>query len=194
MACSQTPFRKLKQPTIDLITSVEHYEASNDDPLSEIPGTVALFVHMWATKTELRNAFDKFLKKYHKGNPGRPEFDGMADFYNFCARPDTGMLKKTLAVYRAFNNPENKDMSYWQIEEEASKEFSIIDKTQNLSLYTFKWNQPLSAVSPDIIEKRRNYQCTIVIRYLKCAEEILDNVVEGRFPVYTINTIKEPTA
>lgn len=193
-------FRKLPHSTIDVITSVEDYLACKDDydvdgdSLSDFPVTVALSVHMWAKKADLRAAFDEILKKYHKGKKGKPKFDELGYHFSLYTRPDTDMLKKTLAVYRAKNKPENAEMSNWQIEEEASREFLIIDKTQNLSLSTFKWNQPLSAVSQDIIDKRRNYQCSLVIRYLKCAEEILGNVVKGRFPVYPINPANESAA
>jgi hypothetical protein len=179
-------FRKLEQPTIDVMTSGQSCVA--DDWSPEDSGSVALLVHMWATKIELRKAFEEILKKYHKGKPGRPEFIDDGDFYNLYARPDTDMLKKTLAVYKAFKKPENKGMVLWQIEEEASKEIPLIDKTSKSA--TYYWKLPESGVDQYILENRRKSQCSTVKRYLKCAEDILKNVVEGRFPVYEINIDK----
>jgi len=181
-------FWKIEMTAIEEITSAQHYEAAKDDgSLPEGPVVVAIFLHMWVTKTELRAAFEEILKKYHKGKSGRPEFQGDGDCYNLYARPDTDMLKKILAVYKANKNPENIGMSLWQIEEEASKETPVIDKTSKFA--TYLWKQPQSDLSLDIIEARKNVQCITVSRYLKCAEDILKNVVEGRFPVYEINPI-----
>lgn len=181
-------FRKMKLTAIEEITSAKHYEACKDDgSMPEGPEVIAIFLHMWVTKTELRTAFEEILKKYHKGKSGRPEFQDFGDYYNLSARPDTDMLKKTLAVYRAANRSENKCMPLWEIEEEASKETSVIDKTSKFA--TYLWKKTQSDQSLDIIEARKNVQCITVKRYLKCAEDILNNVVEGRFPVYEINPI-----
>lgn len=188
-------FRTFKLPTVEEIETVaqfkiivEEYRPSPDDP-----GWIPLFVALHQPKAVLRAAFEDILSKYHHGNVGKPKFDTFGDFFQVESRPDVGMLKKILAVYREFsadqNKPKHERMKLWQIEEEVSKTTPLIIKTGKSAEYHWK----IENVDASIIESRRRSQYTTVKKYLNYAEEILENVVVGKFPVYNINKAKNNT-
>lgn len=183
-------FYKMDIFTIDVIPSEDYFRGyyEDDGKIGDNPDVVGLVVHMAAPKQDLREAFDKFLAKYHKGRLAFADFDGCGDVLNLCQKPDTDMLKKILAVYRLYTTdqmkPEKDQMTLWQIEEEVSKTIPLINKSK-ATLWRLKENDP------SIIESRRRSQLTTVRKYLNYAEEILDNIVNGKFPVYTAGKVSD---
>jgi len=187
-------FRTIKLPVVEEIESVEQFKAVLEArPSPGDTGMLVLAVSLYQTKKELRAAFEEMLSKYHPGNAGRPEFDTFGDYFSFDARPDTGMLQKILAVYRVYaenqKKPEKVRMKLWQIEEEVSKTTPLIVKAGESAEYIWKTKD----VDASIIESRRRSQHTTVRKYLNYAEEILENVVIGKFPVYTVGKSKAST-
>jgi hypothetical protein len=163
---------------LERITSEEHYRNCKDDGSDPNgPYVLALFVGLWETKKDLREAFEKMLTKYHKGKAGRPEFHGDGDYYNLHQHPDTEMLTKILNVYQEYlSDPEEDRRALWEIEEKCS----LIDRGAAV-LWKIKDNE----------ESRRKSQHSTVRRYIDYAEEILKNVVKGKFPVYTVKKVKD---
>lgn len=183
-------FRKLKPFIIDEVITDDDFQSCKDSLPSEGDlGIVTIALHMYATKQQLRDAFEEILLKYHRGNSGRPEFDGYGDYFSFHARPDEVMLNKILAVYRVYsaeqNKPKKDQRPLWEIEDEVSKTTLLIDKTSDRAAYNWKTNNPDKS-----IESIRRSQLTTVRKYINYAEEILTNVVVGRFPVYTVGKSK----
>jgi len=181
-------FRQLKHFTIEEVITDEDFQVYKDDgSMPDEPGAIILAVNLYEPKAALRAAFEEILSKHHKGSAGRPKFDDWGDVYAFAARPDTDMLNKILAVYRLYSEdqkrPEKERMTLWQIEEKVSEKTPLIDKTSEKR--TFIWKDEPG--DPMLTEQRRRSQLTTVKKYLNYAEEILDNVVIGKFPVYTVS-------
>lgn len=184
-------FRQLKHFTINEVITDDDFQIYKDDGSDpdDLP-VVILAVHLYESKAALRAAFEEILSKYHKGKAGRPDFDHWGDVYDLKSRPDTDMLKKILAVYQVYTadqeKPENKRMKLWEIEEEVSKTIVLIDKTGKTASFIWKTKD----VHADTIESRRRSQLTTVRKYLNYTEEILENIVVGDFPVYTVSKQK----
>jgi hypothetical protein len=184
-------FDILALPTIDEVITTEDFESYSDARPSEgDSGIVVLAVWMNKSKKELRDAFEEILSKYHFGGAGKPEFETYGDFFQFAARPDAELLEKILTVYKVYvkdqKKPEKDRMKLWQIEEEASKVKQLIDKASKSAEYIWK----VKDVDSSVIESRRRSQHTTVRKYLNYAEEILQNVVVGKFPVYNVKKSK----
>jgi acyl-CoA-binding protein len=178
-------FNKTDIFTIDVIPSEDflHGYYGHDGKLGENPDVVGLVVHMAAKKHDLIAAFEKILSKYHLGRLTFEDFDAMGDVCDLHQKPDTDMLKKILAVYKVYaaDQKEQKQnrLTLWQIEEIVSYEtIQLIDK-KKATLWRLK------ETDPSIEESRRRSQLTTVKKYLNYADEILANVVVGKFPVYT---------
>jgi hypothetical protein len=185
-------FRTFELPVIEEIESVVEFKSVLEArPSPGDPGMLALAVSLYQTKKELRAAFEKMLSKYHPGHGGRPEFHTFGDVYQVASRPDVVMLKKILAVYRAhlseLKKPEQERMKLWQIEEAVSKEIPLIVKTGESAEYIWKETN----VDANLVESRRKSQHATVRKYLNHAEQILENVVIGKFPVYTVSNTKD---
>lgn len=181
-------FRQLSRFTIEEVITDNDFQVYKDDgSMPGEPGVIVLAVHLLESKAALRAAFEEILRKYHKGKAGRPEFDDWGDVYAFKSRPDSEMLKKILAVYRLHNaeqqKPRNKRMTLWEIEEEVSKTTPLIDKQGTKA--TLIWKKGPEYESHE--ESRKRSQYTTVKKYLGYADEILANVVVGKFPVYTVS-------
>lgn len=184
-------FDILNLPTIDEVITTQNFESYSDARPSEgDSGIVVLAVWMNKTKKELREAFEQILSKYHLGVAGKPEFETYGDFFQFEVRPDAELLQKVLVVYKVYledqKKPEKDRMKLWEIEEEASKIKQLIDKTSKSAEYIWKVEDPDASQ----IESRRRSQHTTVRKYLNYAEEILQNVVVGKFPVYNVKKSK----
>jgi hypothetical protein len=178
-------FHKLDIFTIDVIPTEDYlhgYYDGKDGKLGDSPDVVGLVVNMGAKKQDLRDAFEKILVKYHQGRLAFEDFDAVGDVYDLYQKPDIEMLRKILAVYRAYKDnlakPDKDRKPLWQIEEEVSKEIPLIDKGK-----ATLWK--ISDDDPNYVESRRRSQHTTVRKYVNYAEEILANVVVGKFPVYT---------
>lgn len=160
----------------------------NDNPSVEgYPGVLALAIPLWEPKDVLMQQVAEIISKYHESSSGRPKFDDWSDYYRFSKRPDSKMLNKILTVYKVYllnlDKLESNEMEFWQIEEEANKIYSIIDRTgKNLTL---KWKTNLT--DPKLHEKERHLsQKTTAKKYIHAAKEILENVVIGKFPEYSV--------
>ena len=187
-------FRTLKLPVIEEIETVAQFNLVLEArPSPGDPGMLALAVSLYQTKKELRTAFEEILSKYHPGNAGRPEFETFGDYLQFANRPDIAMLKKILEVYRVYaedlKKPEKERMKLWKIEEVVSEKTPLIVKTGNSAEYIWKTKD----VDASILERRRRSQLTTVKKYLNYAEEILNNVVVGKFPVYNVSKARTST-
>lgn len=187
-------FKQLKHFTIEEVITDEDFHVYKDDgSMPDEPGAIILAVNLYEPKAALRAAFEEVLSKHHKGSAGRPKFDDWGDVYAFAARPDTDMLNKILAVYRAYTAnqqmPEIERMKLWQIEESVSEKTPLIVKSGKAAEYIWK----IKDVDASIIESRRRSQLTTVRKYLNYAEEILENVVVGKFPIYTVGKSKANT-
>jgi hypothetical protein len=187
-------FRTFKLPVLEEIESVTQYQAvAEAHPTPGDPGMLALAVSMYATKRELRATFEELLSKYHRGHAGRPEFETFGDHFQFASRPDITMLEKVIAVYKVYaedqKKPEKERMKLWEIEEVVSEDTPLIVKTGQAAEYIWKEKH----VDASIVESRRRSQHTTVRKYLNYAEEILENVVVGTFPVYTVGKSKANT-
>lgn len=185
-------FQKPTLPKIDEVLTEEQFNSYSDSrPADYDPGIVVLAVWMHPTKKELRAAFEEILAKYHQGDAGRPDFDTFGEYYSFHARPDVEMMEKILAVYNVYlqdqKKPEKDRMPLWQIEEEASKIKTIIDKTSKSAEYIWKTTD----IDSIILESRKRSQHTTVRKYINYAEEILKKVVSGNFPVYNVSKSKK---
>lgn len=185
-------FEKPKLPKIDEVLTEEQFNSYSDArPSEDDPGVLVLAVWMYPTKKDLRAAFEEILAKYHQGDAGRPEFDTYGECYSFASRPDVQMMEKILAVYHVYledqKKPEKDRMPLWQIEEEASKTKQLIDKTSESAEFIWKAQN----VDSSILESRRRSQHTTVRKYINYAEEILKNVVIGKFPVYNVSKSKK---
>jgi len=185
-------FEKPTQPKIDEVLTEEQFQSYSDSRPSEgDPGILVLAVWMYQTKKDLRAAFEEILEKYHQGDAGRPEFDMFGEYYSLASRPDVQMMEKILAVYHVYledqKKPEKDRMPLWQIEEEASKTKQLIDKTSDAAEYHWKTKE----VDASILESRRRSQHTTVRKYINYAEDILKNVVIGKFPVYNVSKSKK---
>lgn len=184
-------FRQLKHFLIEEIVTDQDFQLYKDDGTNaEMPevAVIILAVHMAEPKAALRSAFEQILLKYHKGKPGRPKFDDWGDVLTLTSRPDTDMLKKILAVYRVHKKDQEKPakerLKHWQIEELVSQTTPLIVKSGDFAEYI--WKTP--DVDAHIIERRRKSQHATVKKYLNYADEILKNVVVGKFPVYTVDS------
>jgi len=178
-------FREMKNFIMEEIISDDDFQAYKDDgSMPEDPGAIILAFNPYEKISTLRSAFDELLAKHHKGVTGRPKFESNGDIYAFKNRPDTDMLNKILAVYRMYSadqkKPKKEQMTLWQIEEEVSKTTPLIDKTGPKATYIWTTKD----IDANIIESRRRSQHTTVSKYLKYADQILENVVVGKFPVY----------
>lgn len=185
-------FEKPTQPKIDEVLTEEQFQSYSDSRPSEgDPGILVLAIWMYQTKKDLRAAFEEILAKYHQGDAGRPEFDTFGEYYSFESRPDVQMMEKILAVYHVYledqKKPEKDRMPLWQIEEEASKIKPLIDKTSESAEFIWKAQN----VDSSILESRRRSQHTTVRKYINYANEILKNVVIGKFPVYNVSKSKK---
>lgn len=183
-------FQKIKLLVIEEIKNDAHFHSYLEAyPSPGDAGMLVLGVSLYATKKELRAAFDEILAKYHPGAAGRPEFDGCGDCYSFYARPDEVMLRKILEVYRVYSadqqKPKKDQMPLWKIEETIG----LIVKEGQSAEYIWKTED----VDAHIIESRRRSQHTTIRKYLNYAEEILANVAVGKFPVYTVGKAKVST-
>jgi hypothetical protein len=181
-------FRQMKHFTVKELVTDEDFQVYKDDgSMPDDPGAIILAVHLYEPKAALRAAFEEVLSKHHKGSAGRPKFDDWGDVYAFAARPDTDMLEKIIEVYRVYaddqKKPENERMKLWQIEEKVSEKTPLIDKTSEKR--TYNWIDEHGGAT--VIESRRRSQLTTVKKYLNYAEEILENVVVGKFPVYSVS-------
>lgn len=187
-------FRIEKEPCVTEIVSDEDYKTWKIDALDknelEYSGVIIVAVPLYATKATLRTTFEELLTKYHAPKAGRPEFvaDQGNDF-NFYDRPNKEVLGKILAIYKIYladqENPKQSRMKLWQIEEEVSKTTQLIDKTGPDAEYI--WQVDEIVTKDQVIktsELRKRSQNTTVRKYLNYAEEILENVVLGCFPVY----------
>ena len=178
-------FRQLKHFTMEEIVTDNDFQVHKDDgSMPEDPYPIILAFNPYEPKAALRSAFEEILSKYHKGAAGRPKFDDWGDVYAFVNRPDTDMLNKIFAVYKAYSSdqikPKKEQMALWQIEEEVSITTPLIDKTSPKASYIWTTKD----IDASIIESRRRSQHTTVSKYLKYADQILENVVVGKFPVY----------
>ena len=187
-------FRTFKLITVEEIKTIEQFKGVLEArPSPDDPGMIALCVSLYATKKELREAFEEMLSKHHPGNVGRPDYETYGDIFQFAGRPNIEMLEKILAVYRTYiedsKKPEKARMKLWEIEEAVSEKTPLIVKTGKSAEYIWK----TTGVDASIIESRRRSQHTTVRKYLNYAEEILKNVVVGRFPVYTVSKSKANT-
>lgn len=178
-------FHKLDDFTLMVMPRDDFIVGDYDGPdgtLGSQPDVVGIVVNMYAKKQDLRDAFENILDQYHKGRVAFTDLEGVGDVYNLAQRPDAAMLEKILAVYLAYESnqslPENDRKPLWQIEEDVSKTTPLIDKTKG-NLWRIDSNDPSH------IESRRRSQHTTVRKYVNYAEEILANVVTGKFPVYT---------
>lgn len=184
------------------ITTDEEYEewkgvALDKDYLGD-NGALIVAVPLWASKESLRNSFEELLKKYHSASVGRPDnfVANQGNIFNFYDSPDTTVLKKILAVYKVYQAEQKKSdknqMALWEIEEESSKTVELIVKTGPKAEYIW---QIKDSGKPDddkmADEQRKKSQSSTVSKYIKQAEEILENIVLGCFPVYDGST---PTA
>lgn len=189
-------FRHLKPFIINEINSEEDFQLYTDDGATA-RDIVVLAVNLGETKSALQSAFTEILLKYQeKRKAGRqPYNDELAYVRSFAARPDPDMLEKILAVYRLYTaeqqKPEKERLAPWQIEEKVSVSTTLILKEDEKAEYL--WSMPAEEVTPDVIKRRRKSQHTTVMRYVKYAEEILENVVVGKFPVYTMSKSKTNT-
>jgi hypothetical protein len=186
-------FRVENEPTVEEITTDEEYEmwkigALDKDHL-DWSGSIIVAVPLYTSKAALRASFEELLTKYHTGSAGRPSFvSDQGNLFNFYDRPDANVLNKILAVYKVFvadqSKPKQDRMKLWQIEEEASKTVELIDKTSPKADYI--WQVAELVTNNEVInttELRRRSQNTTVRKYINLAEEILENVVLGCFPV-----------
>jgi len=183
-------FLKADLPTVDVILKESKFRRCLQAyPSPGEPGMLALGVSLYATKKELRAAFDEILAKYHPGAAGRPQFDGWGDCYSFYARPDEVMLRKILQVYCVYSEdqqkPKKDQMPLWKIEETIG----LIVKEGKSAEYIWKTED----VDASVIESRRRSQHATIRKYLNYAEEILANVAVGKFPVYTVGKAKVST-
>jgi len=158
-------------------------------------GALIVAVPLWASKESLRSSFEALLKKYHLASAGRPD-DFVANqgyIFNLYDKPDTSVLKKILAVYKVYQAEQKKSdknrMALWEIEEESSKTVELIVKTGPKAEYIW---QIKDSGKPDddkmADEQRKKSQSSTVSKYIKQAEEILENIVLGCFPVYDGST------
>ena len=183
-------FDILELRTIDEVVDRSDFEAYLEARPSEgDSGIVVLAVWMNKSKRELREAFEEILSKYHLGRAGKQEFETYGEFFQFSARPDVKMLEKILAVYKVYlvdqKKPKKDRMKLWQIEEEVSKTTPLIDKTSESAEYI--WT--VRDVDSTIIERRKGSQHTTIKKYINYAEQILQNVVVGKFPVYNVKKL-----
>lgn len=184
-------FRQMEHFTVEEVITDHDFQVYKDDgSMPEAPAVIILAVNLYEPKAALRSAFEEILTKHHQGSAGRPKFDDWGDIYAFHSRPDTDMLNKILAVYRVYSADQQKPakarMKLWQIEEVVSETTPLIDKTSTKTTY----NWIAKDIDASIIEKRRRSQLTTVKKYLHYAEEIFENVVVGKFPVYSVSKPK----
>ena len=186
-------FRELKKHSIDEVLTESDFEFfSSFRPSPKDPGCMVFGIWMDRTKGELRLAFEDLLTKYHKGNLGRQKFHSVGDYYSFEFRPDNVMLNKILAVYKIYSTdqktPKKDRMPLWKIEEVVSKSTPLIlkagDKAEYLWTRTDKSSKELEVL-------RKKSQHNTVRKYINYAEEILKNVVIGKFPVYNVSKSKK---
>lgn len=189
-------FHHLKPFTINEINSEEDFQNYTDNgPTKREGDIVVLAVNLGESNSVLQTAFTEILLKYQiKGKAGRPPYnDELAYVRSFAARPDPDMLEKILAVYRVYETeqqkPKKERLTSSQIEETVSKSAPLIIKTTEKADYL--WSMPAKEVTPDVIKRREKSQHTTVMRYVKYAEEILENVIVGKFPVYTVSNTKD---
>lgn len=176
-------FQKMKHHTITEVLTDEDFQACKANACTdEFPGTIVLAVPLYETKEALRAAFDEILTTRHKGKAGLPAFDDWADVYRFANRPNSDVLDKILKVYKLvmsnMQKPKAERVPQWKIEEELN----LIKKTKQEKA-KYIWIQE---ANPEVIKKRQKSQSNTVSKYFKYAEEILENVVKGEFPVFTV--------
>lgn len=187
-------FRVEKEPTVEEITTDEEYEmwkiGAIDKENLDLSGSIIVAVPLYTSKAALRTSFEELLTKYHAGAAGRPSFvSDQGNLFNFYDRPDANVLNKILAVYKVYiddlSKPKQDRMKLWQIEEEASKTVELIDKTSPKADYIWKVDEIVTNNEvTNTSELRRRSQSTTVRKYINYGEELLKNVVLGRFPVY----------
>lgn len=105
-------------------------------------------------------------RKQGKQGAGRPKFIAPHSKYTFARRPDTSSLEIALAAYKL----KNSDLMYWQIGNELSKQFPILQEQR------ITGDDDL-----DLVQKKKVLE-SAVSRYLKLAEAVLDGVTKGIFP------------
>jgi hypothetical protein len=183
-------FRIEKEPVVTEITSDEEYFSWKADLVDkdelEWSGSLIVAIPLYTTKEALRNSFEELLKKYHVGKAGRPDFIAdQGNVFNFYDRPDTEVLNKILAVYKLYSAQQKKHkddrMKLWEIEEF----FNLIDKTSEKAHDIWKYKEIITVDEViDTAEPRRRSQKSTVRKYINYAEQILENVALGCFPVY----------
>lgn len=182
-------FRKMADLKVTELISDDDFQWVKDNPsCDEYPGIMGLAIPLWLPKDELLAQIKTLISKYHKTKIGRPEFDGVADVCTLDRKPDNLLLNKALIIYKIHTSNQVKavedQLEYWEIEEVASKIKPVMGKESYLS--------KLALNEPSKYEKqRRNSQRTTVQKYIRLAEEILENVVLGDFPVYTLKKTKQ---
>ena len=165
-------FKRPKQFVIDDIKTQKKFLLYESDGSLESGDIAAIAVHLYWPKLRIKKEFDKWLKKNHHTKKGTRPFDDMANEYQLHREPDTYMLNMALDTYLAVNkdkeNPANKSRSNSEILLAVRR----IKKPKN--------GKALTQLNIETHERTVN-------RLIRIAEEVLANVVFGKFPVYKVS-------
>lgn len=156
---------KLDQWTLREVDDVEEFERwHTDDPTDML----CLFVNMHSSKKALIEAFKELLKERHSGKIGRPKPEAHSTF-EWC--PISGDLTlETLEIMLTVYDLRHKTpMKLWQIGEMLNM-------------------APHQITSPTDTHKegvdKRKVMNSLASRYLTWADTLIENLQQGRFPMY----------
>ena len=142
-------------------------DRDGEDVVEDPSNHLLVAINLDYPKALLLEKLDQLItRKQGKQGAGRPKFIAPHSKYTFARRPDISSLEIALAAYKL----KNSDLMYWQIGNELSKQFPILQEQR------ITGDDDL-----DIVQKKKVLEST-VSRYLKLAEAVLVGVTKGIFP------------
>lgn len=148
--------------TLDELKTVrdfQHYEGDRT--------VLLLVVNLFTAKRDLQRGFNEMLRKTYPRKRGRPAWDDTIAEYPLAARPNLPFLETALKVYDVKQSAP-KDKPLWKIAQEAGV---------GATYRTDKETDPEG--------RNRSKLAVMASRYLRRAEEMIENAGKGQFPKYT---------
>ena len=166
------------------LTTEDDLKQHIDEELYDDPDMAVISIFMHSPRHQIIKEFNNWLKTRIPSKRGAPKkIEKPAIKYGFSIDiVDTFMLRKVLKTYIALKaeaqKPESAQRNYYEIEDELK----LIDKKKKIrkNIVIPAWKKPYTVT-------QKQTQTETISRYKRIAEEIMKNVVEGYFPVYSEN-------
>jgi hypothetical protein len=153
-------FAEQLTPEFKVVTSIDNEHTH--------PDVMHLQVPMSLPKRALARKFQEFMNQHHSGRAGKRNNASSTARYPVVGHVDWNALDNCLRVYDMKMN--NKDMKHWQVAEKC------IAGTGKMSIKDDDYGKKGE------VSAKRNILANISNRYIKRANKLIDNVINGKFP------------